>query len=35
VISTAAILPDIEFFMKCLQESFIEMQASLADLTSS
>tara|TARA_R110001592_G_scaffold57536_11_gene174725 strand:- start:8834 stop:10249 length:1416 start_codon:yes stop_codon:yes gene_type:complete len=35
VISTAAILPDIEFFMECLQESFIEMQASLADLGSS
>jgi diacylglycerol O-acyltransferase len=35
VISTAAILPDIEFFMECLQESFIEMQVSLADLTSS
>ena len=27
VISTAAILPDIEFFMTCLLDSFAELQS--------
>ncbi|WP_269617536.1 wax ester/triacylglycerol synthase family O-acyltransferase [Zhongshania sp. BJYM1] len=29
VISTASILPDIDFFMECIQESFSEMQSML------